>query len=190
MNKRTADGERDRMNKSLNSNFRKKQLQNIEIENARLLKRLQDKKSDYDTGKLKEEWKKQKAVIKNIANYPLIIRDGSRRERKRVFSREMDSANLLDRSPLQKDVEMMRIRNFNGTNIIVTVRLGQDKLTILGDLKRGKDVKIIEVPREEAMEFIEQECDGRFEGIFDRLHFEPAEEVLYLMAKDAELGNP
>lgn len=54
MNKRTADGERDRMNKSLNSNFRKKQLQNIEIENARLLKRLQDKKSDYDTGKLKE----------------------------------------------------------------------------------------------------------------------------------------
>lgn len=67
----------------------------------------------------------------------------------------MDSANLLDRTPLQKDVEMMRIRNFNGTNIIVTVRLGQDKLTVLGDLKRGKDVKIIEVPREEAMEFIE-----------------------------------
>ncbi len=87
MNKRTGDGERDRMNKSLNSNFRKKQLQNIEIENARLLKRLQDKKSDYDTGKLKEEWKKQKAVIKNIANYPLILRDGSRRERKRMFSR-------------------------------------------------------------------------------------------------------
>ncbi len=78
----------------------------------------------------------------------------------------MDSANLLDRPPLQKDVEMMRIRNFNGTNIIVTVRLGVDKLTIMGDLKRGKEVKIIEVPREEAMEFIEQECDGRFEGIF------------------------
>jgi hypothetical protein len=37
------------MNKSLNSNFRKKQLQNIEIENAKLLKRLQDKKSDYQT---------------------------------------------------------------------------------------------------------------------------------------------
>lgn len=72
-----------------------------------------------------------------------------------MFSRQTDSANLLDRTSLQKDVEMMRIRNFNGTNIIVTIRLGQDKLTILGDLKRGKDVKIIEVPREEAMEFIE-----------------------------------
>jgi hypothetical protein len=53
MNKRTSEGERDRMNKSLNSNFRKKQLQDIEIENARLLKRLQEKKSDYDSGKLK-----------------------------------------------------------------------------------------------------------------------------------------
>lgn len=43
MNKRTSEGDREKekMNKSLNSNFRKKQLQNIEIENARLLKRLQ-----------------------------------------------------------------------------------------------------------------------------------------------------
>jgi hypothetical protein len=57
--------------------------------------------------------------------------------------------------PLQKDIEMMRIRNFDGTNIIVTIRLGQEKLTILGDMKQGKDVKIIEIPREEAMEFIE-----------------------------------
>lgn len=30
-----------RINKSLNSSFRKKQLQNIEVENAKLLKRLQ-----------------------------------------------------------------------------------------------------------------------------------------------------
>ena len=48
------------MNKSLNSNFRKKQLQNIEIENARLLKRLQDRKSDYQTDKYQKDWKKQK----------------------------------------------------------------------------------------------------------------------------------
>lgn len=46
---------------------------------------------------------------------------------------------------------MMRIRSFNGINVIVTIRLGPDVLTILGDLKRGKDVKIIEIPRDEAM---------------------------------------
>ena len=51
------------MNRSLNSNFRRKQLQDIEIENARMLKRLQEKKSDYDARRLKIEWKKQKKVI-------------------------------------------------------------------------------------------------------------------------------
>lgn len=154
MNKRTSEGDRERekMNKSLNSNFRKKQLQNIEIENARLLKRLQQKKSDYEANKLKDQWKKQKAVIKNIANYPLIIRDGSKR--RRGLSREFDTGPT-DRPSFQKDVEMMRIRSFNGINVIVTIRLGPDVLTILGDLKRGKDVKIIEIPREEAMQFIE-----------------------------------
>lgn len=67
------------MNKSLNSNFRRRQLQGIEIENARLLRRLQDKKSDYEADKMKQEWKKQKTVIKNIANFPLILNDGSRK---------------------------------------------------------------------------------------------------------------
>jgi hypothetical protein len=38
---------------------------------------------------------------------------------------------------------MMRIRNFEGVNVIVTIRLGEDKLTIVGDLKKGKDLKII-----------------------------------------------
>ena len=59
----SREGDRERMNRSLNSNFRRKQLQDIEIENARMLKRLQEKKSDYDARRLKIEWKKQKKVI-------------------------------------------------------------------------------------------------------------------------------
>lgn len=42
----------NRHNKSLNSTYRKKQLEEIEIENAKLLKRLQDKKPNYDTERL------------------------------------------------------------------------------------------------------------------------------------------
>lgn len=52
MNKRVQSvSERERNNKSLHGSFRKKQLENIEIENARLLKRLQEKKSDYQADK-------------------------------------------------------------------------------------------------------------------------------------------
>lgn len=51
--KRKTFNETSRTNKSLNSGFRKRQLQGIEIENAKFLKRLQDKKSDYETSKFK-----------------------------------------------------------------------------------------------------------------------------------------
>ena len=43
-----------RPNKSLNSTIRRQQFQNIEMENAKMLKRLQDKKPNYETGKLKQ----------------------------------------------------------------------------------------------------------------------------------------
>lgn len=67
--------DKNKMNKSLNQGFRKKQMEYIEVQNAKLLKRIMDKKSDYEAQRLQEEWKKQKQVIKNITNYPFIIRD-------------------------------------------------------------------------------------------------------------------
>jgi hypothetical protein len=49
-----------------------------------LLKRLHDKRSDYDAKKLKVEWKKQKEVIRNIAFYPFIIKTSLKGHKKRV----------------------------------------------------------------------------------------------------------
>lgn len=57
--------------KSLNVTFRKRQYQEIEIENAKLLKRLQEKKSEYQVDKMKKDWKRQRYVIRNISNYPM-----------------------------------------------------------------------------------------------------------------------
>jgi hypothetical protein len=44
-------------------------------------------------------------------------------------------------------------------------------------------MKIIEVPREEALQFIEEECDGKIEGLFDRLSFDSDGKILYLLSK-------
>lgn len=52
----------------------------------------------------------------------------------------------------------MRLRNIDGTNMVITVKLDQNQLTILGDLKAEKTVKVIEIPREEAEDFIGHEC--------------------------------
>lgn len=48
--------------------------------------------------------------------------------------------------------------------------------------------KVIEIPRDEAMAFIEYECDGRLEGVFERLSYSPKEDVLYLIGKDGGTG--
>ena len=65
-----------------------------------MLKRLKEKKSDYDSHKLKEQWKKQKEVIKNIAFYPFILRTSSKASKRRTFSKSDHSnttATRIDR---------------------------------------------------------------------------------------------
>jgi hypothetical protein len=160
MNKRTHSvSERDRTNRSLHGSFRKRQLENIEIENARLLKRLQERRSDYQVDKMKEDWKKQKAVIKNIANYPLVIKDGGKSQKRRTFHKPISLD--FNRNLLTGAIELVRMRNIDGVNMIVTITLDEHQLTISGDPKINRSVKIIEIPREEAMEFIEEECEGK-----------------------------
>lgn len=73
----------------------------------------------------------------------MILKDGSRKERKRAFSRGFDSVPMQERNSLGSDIDMMRIRNIDGINMIVTLKLTEEKLSIVGDLKKGKDIKII-----------------------------------------------
>lgn len=58
-------------------------MQNIQIENAKMLKRLQDRKANYETQKFKQSWRKQKQVIQNQSNYPFIF-NNERRKRSSV----------------------------------------------------------------------------------------------------------
>ncbi len=70
---------------------------------------------------------------------------------------------------------------------MVTLRFNKEKMVIVGNHKKPKD-KIIEIPKEEAFAFIECECEGRLEGIFDRLSYDGQEDVLYLIGKDGASG--
>ena len=72
------------MNKTLNGVYRKKQLQNIEYENAKMLKRLKEKKSSYGVQQLHKDWIKKKKVIQNMSLYPFILNDNAGNEIKRT----------------------------------------------------------------------------------------------------------
>lgn len=165
------------MNRSLHEGFRKKQIQGIEAENHRLLRSIQEKKSDYSARRLKEDWQKQKAVIKNIGNFPFILSDGSRH--KRHTSRTLE--------PKEQPIEMVRIRHVDGVNLVITLKLGKKSLVISAEYRRGQPPKLIKIPKQEALLFIEEECGGHMEGLFDRVHFDSQLNILYLLGREAEI---
>lgn len=45
----------------------------------------------------------------------------------------------------------MKLRNIDGVSMVVTVKLDQKQLSIVGDLRTTKAMKIIEIPRQEAL---------------------------------------
>lgn len=79
--------------------------------------------------RLRQDWKKQKAVIKNIANYPIIPKDTAKR--RRAISKAMD----LGYDSSAYDVELVRLIKIDGVSILVTIRLNSSSLVIVGELQ-------------------------------------------------------
>jgi hypothetical protein len=56
---------------------------------------------------------------------------------------------------------MVRIRKIGNENFVVTIKMNHERLLIVGDQKKNVEKKIIIIPREEALAFIEGECEGK-----------------------------
>lgn len=59
--------------RSLNRDVRKKELLKITIENQAILKRLQDKTSNYSVHKWEEEFRHKEKIMRNMCEYPFIL---------------------------------------------------------------------------------------------------------------------
>ena len=114
---RNNQSQSQKLNRSLNSSIRKRQMQNIEIENAKLLRRLQERRSNYETEKFKQSWRKQKNVIKNMSNYPFIISD---RKRKKNSSTQL----VPNRDVRTSAIELSKIKTIDGVSFLITIRMG------------------------------------------------------------------
>ena len=67
--------------RSLNSEVRRKELMKITIENQAILKRLQDKTSNYSVQKWEEDFKETEKRMKNMCEYPFaLFTDGKKTE--------------------------------------------------------------------------------------------------------------
>ncbi len=152
MNKRRDSGQ-SRGNGSLNSSLRKRQFQSIEVENAKMLKRLQERKSDYQLNRFKKEWRKTQSMLKNITSYPLIEQISGKKKRKSAPTGIEDLKKMTSNSP--EDFTLSKLKLIGNKKFIITIKFTQNKCVILGDLRTDQELKVIEIDKEEALQFIE-----------------------------------
>ena len=119
-----------RNNRSLNSTFRKKKIEEIELQNAKMLQRLQEKKPNYNADKMKQEWKKQKNVMKIMSHYPAST------EKQKSPRNSLVGLQDKKRSSFKLEpIESHRIKVLNGISFLITIRLTAKSLVIQGDTK-------------------------------------------------------
>lgn len=63
-----------------------------------------------------------------------------------------------------------------------------DVLKITGDAHNSTDLKIIEIPKDEAVLLLEKDCQGKMENLIDKLRFDAKGDTLYLVTDDIEEG--
>ena len=130
-------GSEGKGNGSLNYSLRKRKFQSIEVENAKMLKRLQDRKSDYELHRFKKDWRKTKAVIKNITSYPIVIDEITGRKKRKSCLYEMgDLKRIAHTNP--EDFELVKVKLINGKKFLITLKFSATKLIIIGDLRSEK----------------------------------------------------
>ncbi len=129
------------------------------MSNARLLKKLQQRKSDYEVEKMRKEWKKQKEVIKNISNYPVSIFTSGKKPV--TVSFRQTRLNLEKIFDINRTYELSRVKVVDWYTFHVVARLDREGLSITANNSGSKDLKVIEIERGEALDFIRAECNNR-----------------------------
>lgn len=133
-------------------------MQDIEFDNARLLKKLQEKKSDYEVDRMRKEWKQKKAVIKNISNYPITIFGSRKPSTATNTPREIRTIEVEKAFDINKVYELSRVKVIDWYTFHVVIRLDRHGLTITANNSTNKDLKVIEIERGEALDFLRNEC--------------------------------
>ncbi len=106
---------RTKVNKSLNQIYRKRQLEEIELENKRFVLRLQQKRPTLNIEKLNKDWLDNKNVIKRMANYEFNLTSIKSTSRVRSITLDKFYKSKYDR------VKFSKVRLINGQKMLIRV---------------------------------------------------------------------
>lgn len=70
--------------------------------------------------------------------------------------------------------------------MLIKVEFIVGALRITADTLNKRNLKIIDIPRDEATLFIEEDCNGKIEVLFDKLKYDKDSDTLFLMSDSYE----
>lgn len=88
-----------------------------------------------------------------MANYEFnVTHFKSKDSRIRSFTSDRLFRNKIE------EVKINRIKSIDGQRMVIKIEFVGEFLKIVGDCRDKKDLKVIEIPRAEALVFIEKDC--------------------------------
>lgn len=141
---------------------------------------MQNKRPTLDLDKLNKDWKDNKSVIKRMAHYEFYLTNY-----KESITKSGNSSDRVAKSKLE-GIKMQRNKVINGHKIAIKVEFVDEHLKITGDTMNNRDLKVIEIPREEALFLLEHDCKGKPEKIMGLLQYDALKDLLYIVSSIEE----
>lgn len=172
-----------KVSKSLNDIYRKKQTDNIQYQNKRFLLRLQNKRATLDLSKLNKDWSDNQKVIRRMAKGEFHLTN--LRSTANSRNRQRSTSDSFYRNKWER-FKMSKRRNIDGYEMLIKIEFVDGVLKIVGDAEDNKDLKVIEIPKQEAIVFIQKDCHGQIELLFQKLKYDSSSETLYLVSENMQ----
>lgn len=92
-------------------------------------------------------------MLKNITSYPLIEQISGKKKRKSAPTDMEGLKKMTSNNP--EDFTLSKLKLIGNKKFIITIKFTQNKCVILGDLRTDQELKVIEIDKEEALQFVE-----------------------------------
>lgn len=170
-------------NKSLNREFRKKELTRVALENQALLKRLQNRQSSYSTEQWRHDRKDTERLLRNICQYPYVLGADSPSDLRRQMSQPQllpslpDSARLSKPrvlpplKPAQPETVLKRGLSLGEKYFMVEVLVLKSKIKLKAMDVETQDRFVLKLTKAEARDIVGEGRD-RYEKLVERLAFQ------------------
>ena len=109
--------------------------------------------------KINKDWLDNKNVIKRMANCQFNLTSIKSSSRVRSITSEKFYKTQYDK------MRVTKFKNIDGQKMLIKVEFTPEVLKITGDSQNSKELKIIEIPKEEGILFVEKDCNGKIDNV-------------------------